>query len=96
MKISVAQALLILIDYKSKFLAKKLEEKELNLQLIDNLKLQLTTLKKLYLVGAKDDESRVAIVDYLKDPILQEFEISADPEIIDNDSSRRYFETHLA
>lgn len=96
MKISVAQALLILIDYKSKFLAKQLEEKELNLQLIDNLKLQLTTLKKLYLVGAKDDESRVAIVDYLKDPILQEFEISADPEIIDNDSSRRYFETHLA
>ncbi|ARG97538.1 hypothetical protein B6N58_07575 [Legionella micdadei] len=32
------------------------------------------------------------IANYLKDPILNLYEVSFEPDVIDNDSSRRYFE----
>lgn len=102
MKISVAQALLILIDNKSKILAEQLKiakdskEKNLNKESIESIKLQIDKLKKLYLCGAIDDENRLEIANYLKDPILNLYEVSFEPDVIDNDSSRRYFETHLA
>ena len=54
------------------------------------------TLKSLYLSGAKDKKSLLLINSYLKDPCLKKFEISRDPESINTDDSRRYFETHLA
>ncbi|VEB35035.1 hypothetical protein [Legionella cherrii] len=53
-------------------------------------------LKHLYLAGAKNEDTRSAIDLYLKDSALAGFQISKSPEDINNDSSRRYFETHLA
>lgn len=53
-------------------------------------------LKHLYLAGAKNETTRLAIDTYLQDPALAEFQISKAPEDITHDSSRRYFETHLA
>lgn len=93
-KISVGQALLILIDHKLKLISKSKQQEES--ELIEKLNLELAELKKLYLVGAKDEESRLVIANYLEDPILLKYEVSADPEVVNNDSSRRYFETHLA
>lgn len=78
MKISVGQALLILLDkYR------------------DNPE-RYSELKQLYLSGSKNQQSQVAIDEYLTDPALASFEISKEPEVINHDSSRRYFETHLA
>lgn len=78
MKISVGQALLIL-------LAKYHDDED-----------KFNELKHLYLAGAKNEDSRSAIDQYLKDSALAGFQISKSPEDINNDSSRRYFETHLA
>ncbi|WP_392538064.1 hypothetical protein [Legionella sp. 227] len=78
MKISVGQALLIL-------LAKYQDDKD-----------KYNELKHLYLAGAKNEDTRTAIDQYLKDSALAGFQISKSPEDINNDSSRRYFETHLA
>ncbi|QBR83741.1 hypothetical protein E3983_04845 [Legionella israelensis] len=78
MKISVSQALLILLD---KYKKDKARFKE---------------LKSLYLSGAKDEKSLKLINEYLNDDILQKYEVSREPEVINEDSSRRYFETHLA
>ncbi|MBA2650785.1 MAG: hypothetical protein H0U73_00740 [Tatlockia sp.] len=78
MKISVGQALLILLD----------KYRHNNDKFIQ--------LKKLYLIGAKDIESLDLINRYLMDDSLKKYEISRDPVIINNDGSRRYFETHLS
>ncbi|MCW8460344.1 hypothetical protein [Fluoribacter dumoffii] len=78
MKISVGQALLIL-------LAKNRDNGD-----------KYNQLKHLYLAGAKDEETRAAIDAYLQDPALEDYEISKAPKDINRDSSRRYFETHLA
>ena len=78
MKISVGQALLILLD-------KYRHDKDKSMQ-----------LKKLYLSGAKDKESLELIDEYLKDNTLGSYEISRDAATINNDNTRRYFETHLA
>jgi hypothetical protein len=94
-KISVGQALLILINHKLKLLNKE-SKKHGDPELIKRSNLELEELKKLYLLGVKDEESRLAFANYLEDPLLLEYEVSADPEVINNDSSRRYFETHLA
>lgn len=60
----------------------------------DNLK-AYTELKKIYLLGITDD-NRAAFTRYLNNEALKLFEISKDPEQINNDPSRRYFETHLS
>lgn len=78
MKITVGQALLILLaKYRNN--AEKSNE-----------------LKHLYLAGAKNETTQLAIDTYLKDPALSGFQISRAPEDITHDSTRRYFETHLA
>lgn len=78
MKITVGQALLILIDnYKSSL--------EISAE-----------LKKLYLSGAKDDFARKKIDHYLKDKCLKKYTISKEMNDINQDPSRRYFESHLA
>ena len=90
--ISPSQALLILIDrYKDD------PEKE-------------AELKKLYLVGVRVEldanrltskfsqnaEDLATIETYLADDYLSSYEISFDKKVINNDPTRRYFETHLA
>lgn len=78
MKISVGQALLILLaKYRNN--ADKYNE-----------------LKHLYLAGAKNENNRAAIDTYLQDSALAKFQISKEPEVINQDNTRRYFETHLA
>lgn len=53
-------------------------------------------LRHLYLSGAKSQHSKEAIESYLTSPFLTMYSISKAPEIINQDSSRRYFETCLA
>lgn len=88
MKLSVGQALLILLDLYQ-------DEPEFD------------QLKRLYLSGAKDTQSLKLIKDYLdanKELInfyldkyeLTRAEVAFDAQTINNDDSRRYFETHLA
>ena len=74
MKITVGQALLILIE-------KNLSD---------------TALQKLYLNGASSEEDLQVLNAYLKNPLLRGFEITADYDAINDDPTRRYFESHLA
>ncbi|CAM4420621.1 MAG: hypothetical protein LEGION0398_MBIBDBAK_01271 [Legionellaceae bacterium] len=53
-------------------------------------------LKKLYLLGQYDENSSKKMQSYLADKILSDYEISYSKETINNDPTRRYFETHLA
>lgn len=57
-------------------------------------KTKVDELKKLYLCGAEDNANR--IIALLEDPILSHYQIADDPQTINNDPTRRYFETHLA
>ncbi len=54
-------------------------------------------LKKLYLSGASDAESCIALCDFmLNEPLMSQYDIAIDEKSINDDPSRRYFETHLA
>lgn len=53
-------------------------------------------LKKLYLSGAKSTSDRARMDNWFKDPALKNYSISFNHKTIDEDPSRRYFETHLA
>lgn len=55
-----------------------------------------TQLKKLYLSGAVSAEDKEAFRRLLSDEILSKYEILFDPKTINDDPTRRYFETHLA
>ncbi len=61
-----------------------------------NDKSKLETLKKLYLLGLHTPEDEALFSECSQDPILSEFQISKDKNVINNDPTRRYFETHLA
>ena len=78
MKISVGQALLILMKHY-----------------VHDKRTQ-TELKKLYLSGAKDTESVDKINTFLLDDALIDYKVSRDFESINEDKTRRYFETKLA
>ena len=78
MKISVGQALLILMKHY-----------------VHDKRTQ-TELKKLYLLGAKDTESVDKINTFLLDNALIDYKVSRDFESINEDKTRRYFETKLA
>ncbi|MDQ5883768.1 MAG: hypothetical protein QG556_105 [Pseudomonadota bacterium] len=56
----------------------------------------VTLLKKLYLSGAKNTKYKNDIQKFLTDSKLSAYQISFDKEIINEDPTRRYFETHLA
>jgi len=53
-------------------------------------------LKTLYLGGIKNQEDEKEIKDLFRHQILSEYKISFNMKTINNDSIRRYFETHLA
>ncbi len=52
-------------------------------------------LKKLYFSGFKTKAEFTQLEAIKKDPLLQNYQISLSPETINEDASRRYFETHL-
>lgn len=53
-----------------------------------------STLEDLYLNGATSSRQR-ALQGYLQDSLLNDYEIMQTPDAINQDPSRRYFETHL-
>lgn len=53
-------------------------------------------LKKRYFSGATNAEQAKEIKEFLDDEILSNYNISYEKNIINNDPTRRYFETHLA
>ena len=57
---------------------------------------KIEQLKKLYLSGAQNKKDDQEIRRLLKDTLLADYQISYDKHIINNDPTRRYFETHLA
>lgn len=80
MKISIGQGILILID-----LLNKKDTKACN------------QLKKIYLSGIETSEDRTFVIGlFLRHHLSKKYEISGQPEIVNDDVSRRYFETHLA
>lgn len=101
-EISIAQALLILIDKYSK------EEKDSK---VSEKPSDLSQLKRLYLCGVRDEKDVAILKEYLTDSALAEYKVSKELledrklsqeeilhayEVIDKDTSKRYFETHLA
>ncbi|WP_244940862.1 hypothetical protein [Legionella sainthelensi] len=89
--ISPSQAMLLLIDHYK------------------NDPEKVAELKKLYLVGVRigqgdnkarkfepNEEDLSKMNKYLSDPCLAAYEVSRDKKVINNDPTRRYFETHLA
>lgn len=57
---------------------------------------KLYELKELYLCGAINDKNKLLLEEYLQDPILADYTICKDSTVINEDPTRRYFETHLA
>lgn len=53
-------------------------------------------LKALYLKGFKTQADKSLLKEWLNDPTLEEYHVSKAPSVINNDASRRYFETHLS
>jgi len=53
-------------------------------------------LKRLYLEGFKTPADKQLLTEWLNDPILEDYHVSKAPAAINNDASRRYFETHLS
>lgn len=53
-------------------------------------------LEELYLVGANSEENTKKINTYLQDEKLKNYIVSKDPHVINEDPTRRYFETHLS
>lgn len=58
--------------------------------------IKVERLKKLYLSGATNPDERREIMSLLKDKALSQYHVSYTPETINNDPTRRYFETHLS
>lgn len=81
MTISIGQALLILIDKNAN---------------IAPASFYLKQLKNLYFSGFKTPEDFSWLEKIKQDPFLHGYQISTSPEVINEDASRRYFETHLA
>lgn len=77
-KISIGQALLLLLDKYKMDRQKSLE------------------LKQLYLTGIVDPAAQRLLENYKKDVLLNSYFISDDPQVINDDPTRRYFESHLA
>ena len=69
------------------------------LLLIDHCKndpIKVDKLKKLYLSGAETTADAEEIKALLKDPVLSSYKVSFEATTINEDATRRYFETHLA
>ena len=81
--ISTGQALLILIEHYQK--------EPSNPGLKDKLK----KLKQLYFIGLESTKDSLYLKELFKENILAHYQISTHPKDINQDASRRYFETHL-
>lgn len=57
---------------------------------------RLSELKRLYLCGADSPIAAESIEIFLSSPELENYKISYDRSVINNDPTRRYFETHLS
>ena len=57
---------------------------------------KVNRLKKLYLCGAETKNDVKKIKKLLKDPVISDYQVSYDMQTINNNPTRRYFETHLA
>ncbi len=57
---------------------------------------KLLILKKLYLSGVQSDQDTITLNNFFSEPLLEAYDITRNMHDINNDSSRRYFETHLA
>jgi len=93
-KISIGQALLILIDQYQKNLA---SGKTLSGRIIPVK--EIAAIKKLYLSGVEDEaDTRIdKVLQEIGDSCLfADYEILKDAKVINRDHTRRYFETHLA
>lgn len=55
-----------------------------------------TKLKKLYLMGVQNQSDLSALNEFFESPVLEAYNIVQDKEAINNDPTRRYFETHLS
>ena len=69
------------------------------LLLIDHYKndpIKVDKLKKLYLSGAETTSDAEEIKTLLKNPVLSSYKVSFEATTINEDATRRYFETHLA
>lgn len=87
-KISPAQAILKLIEYY---------QRPENLTASANT--SLLNLYDLYLNGTYRPDRLTSLNDILalhKNDVLKPYQISFEPDVIDNDPTKRYFETHLA
>ncbi|MEO8401403.1 MAG: hypothetical protein ABI597_06335 [Gammaproteobacteria bacterium] len=95
-KISVGQALLIMIDHYKKF---GISSSKIKTLLHDQLDM-LQTIKMLYLSGVETKVHYYLVNNILEDGkelcLLDQYRVSTESSIIDNDPTRRYFETHLA
>jgi hypothetical protein len=84
--ISVGQALLILID---KYGAENRK--------VFSSSAKVASLKKMYLSGVRSQREYDLLVQYLGDPVFKgRYQVSGEPRVVNEDPSRRYFETHLA
>lgn len=61
-----------------------------------NKPLQFNMLRKFYVSGLRTQEDGILLEEFLKEPALAEYKISIDYSVINEDPSRRYFETILA
>ncbi|CDZ78901.1 hypothetical protein BN59_03216 [Legionella massiliensis] len=107
--ISPSQALLILIDHYQHQCAKLAASQSAEPEKLRAVTVKIAELKRLYILGVRiteaDPKFRAFNVNpddlkkmeqFLADPCLSSYEISKDKKIINNDPTRRYFETHLA
>ncbi len=105
--ISPSQALLILIDhYQAQ--RNKLDA-NVDPEIVKAADEKVAELKKLYVLGVRvgeadakykkfniNEDDLQKMQHYLADPRLSSYDVSKDKKVINNDPTRRYFETHLA
>lgn len=107
-EITIGQALLILIDhYTQKEAAltaamkqnlgeeKQKDMKKLQKKYLENDEV-LTELKRLYVCGVITADDKSFLFHVTRDDALDKYTINMSDEAINEDPSRRYFETHLA
>lgn len=104
MKITPSQAMLVLFDKYLKVrknLSEQLEKAgevdwdELETDIYEN-EVKIAELKELYISGAQTAEQKTQLDKWMRDDALNAYEISYDYNFINNDPSRRYFESHLS
>lgn len=94
LKLSPGQALLIVIEKYKKRISKN--SRNLNEEEITKIKDYIKRLCLLYLSGVESEEDRQVFKKAMEDKVLSGYYLSYDYDTIDEDPTRRYFETHLS